>query len=73
MGMLSEVEKRELISLANSSTLRDEFRRLRRASYAGFEKPMDIDQLLSFLNAMARLRPVPASSKPFFHYTVVRI
>ena len=71
--MLSEDEKRELKSLANSSTLRDEFRQLRAASYAGIEKPMDIDQLLSFLTTMARLCSVPPSQKAFVPYTVVRI
>ena len=47
MGMLSEDEKRELRSLASSSTLRDEFRLLRKPSYAATEKPVDINWAFS--------------------------
>ena len=73
MGMLSEDEKRELRSLAHSSTLREEFRLLRKSSYAATESPVDIDRLLSFLTTMSRLGPTPAKPKPFVPYTVVRI
>ncbi len=71
--MLSEEEKRELRSLANSSTLREEFRQLRKSSYADPNKPVDIDQLLSFLTAMSRLCPAPTRPRPFVPYTDVRI
>lgn len=71
--MLSEDEKRELRALANSSTLRDEFRQLRAAAYAGIEQPVNIDHLLGFLTTMSRLWSVPPSQKAFVPYTVVRI
>ncbi len=73
MGMLSEDEKRELRSLADSSTLREEFRQLRKSSYANPNKPVDIDRFLSFLTAMSRLCPAPPRVKPFVPYTNVRI
>ena len=71
--MLSEEEKQELISLANSSTLREEFRQLRKSSYVGTERPIDLDHLLSFLTAMSHLCSVSPSQKAFVPYTVVRI
>ncbi len=71
--MLSEEEKRELRSLANSSTLREEFRLLRKSSHVDPNKPVDIDQFLSFLTAMSRLCPTPARPKTFVAYSHVRI
>ncbi len=73
MGMLSEDEKRELRSLAKSSTLRNEFRQLRKSSYADTAKPVDVDRFLSFLTAMSRLCSTPPQPKPFVSYTNVRI
>lgn len=73
MGMLSEDEKRELRSLASSSTLRNEFRQLRNSSRADTEKPVDIDQLLSFLTTMSRLCPPSPRFRTFVPYTDVRI
>ncbi len=71
--MLSEDEKQELRSLSRSSTIRDEFRQLRMASRLGPEGRVNVDNLLSFLNTMARLSTVKAIPKPFVPYTIVRI
>ncbi len=73
MGMLSEEEKQELRAMASSSAIRDEFRQLRKSSYPDPERPVDIDQLLSFLTAMSRLSSVPAQPRAFVPYTNVRI
>ncbi len=73
MGMLSEEEKQELRSLANSSTLREEFRQLRKSSCADPNKRVDVDRFLSFLTAMSRLCPAPSQTKTFVVYTNVRI
>lgn len=73
MGVLSEEEKEELRSLASSAVIREEFRLLRKSSYAGTERPINIDHFLSFLTAMARLSSVPATPKAFVPYTIVRI
>jgi len=73
MGVLSEEEKQELKSMASSSVIRDEFRQLRKSSYADPENPVDIDHLLSFLTAMSRLSSVPAQPRAFVPYTNVRI
>ncbi len=71
--MLSEDEKQELRSLSRSSTVREEFRQLRMASRLGPEGPVNVDNLLSFLNTMARLSTVKVPPKPFVPYTIVRI
>jgi len=73
MGMLSEDEKRELRSLASSPTLRNEFRQLRKSSYAGTERPIDVDQLISFLTTMSRLCSTPPQPRSFVPYTIIRI
>ena len=71
--MLSEDEKQELRFLSRSSSVREEFRQLRMASRLGPEGPVNVDNLLSFLNTMARLSTVKAIPKTFFPYTIVRI
>ena len=71
--MLSEVEKQELKSLSQSSTVREEFRQLRMASRPRPEKRVNVDELLSFLTAMARLSTVETVPKTFVPYTIVRI
>ncbi len=71
--MLSEDEKQELRSLSQSSTVREEFRQLRMASRLGPDGPVNVDNLLSFLNTMARLSTVKVRPKPFVPYTIVRI
>ncbi|MCZ6562939.1 MAG: hypothetical protein O6948_08465 [Deltaproteobacteria bacterium] len=43
------------------------------ASRLGPEGPVNVDNLLSFLNTMARLSTVKAIPKTFFPYTIVRI
>lgn len=73
MGVLSEEEKQELKAMARSSVIRDEFRQLRKSSYSDPEKPVDIDQLLSFLTTMSRLSSVPTPPRAFVSYTNVRI
>ena len=71
--MLSEEEKEEMKAMAGQQTIREEFRQLRRASYAENKDSSRVDRLLSFLTAMARLSPVQAERRPFVRYTVVRI
>ena len=73
MGMLSGEEKQELKAMANSSAIREEFRQLRKASNGDAERPVDIDQLLSFLTMMSQLCPGANSNKAFVAYSVVRI
>lgn len=59
--------------MPSSSAIREEFRQLRKSSYADPEKPVDIDQFLSFLTTMSRLSSVPPSYKAFVAYNTVRI
>jgi len=58
--------------MAESASLREEFRTMRRNSRA-IEGRMDIDQLIRWLTAMARIRPVAGKPRPFVHYANVKI
>ena len=63
--MLSEEEKRELLEMADSAAIRDEFRALRAAA----EWPRaatDLDQLIVFLTTMSRFGS--AHPRTFVHY-----
>ena len=73
MGTLNEEEKGELKSLAWSAEIREEFRRLRTLYRGGSEARINVDHFLSFLTAMARLRPELAKPRSFLPYTDVRI
>jgi predicted thioredoxin/glutaredoxin len=54
--MLSEEEKREMIEMAASATLREEFWTLRKNSQA-LERRVSVDELLRWLTAMSRICP----------------
>lgn len=56
--MLSEQDKRDLIEMASSAVLREEFRTLRLRSRPSDAREMDLDDLVRFLNAASRLAPV---------------
>ena len=73
MGTLNEEEKRELKSLAWSAEIREEFRRLGTLYSGGSEARINVDHFLSFLTAMARLRPELVKPRSFLPYTDVRI
>lgn len=70
--MLTEEEKRELREMAESASLKEEFRALRRNSRA-IEGCLSIDQLIQWLSAMARSCPVPAKPRTFVDYPNVKL
>lgn len=69
--MLSEHEKLELREMAQSATLREEFRTLRRHSQQ-LERRITVDELIRWLSAMARVLPKPAKPRRFVEYTNVK-
>jgi hypothetical protein len=69
--MLSEQEKLELREMAQSATLREEFRALRRYSQQ-LERRITVDELMSGLSAMARVLPKPAKPRRFVEYKNVK-
>lgn len=71
--MLSEQEKREMLEMARSATVREEFRQLKAASQIPAGQSVDMDHLLDFLTAMSRLSTQPAPPRPFVEYTNVRL
>ena len=71
--MLSEKEKEELISLALSAAIREEFRQLRKMPCSGDQRPITVDELMSFLTAMGRMSALPAEPRAFVPYKFVRI
>jgi hypothetical protein len=70
--MLSKEEKQELLEMAASTTLREEFRTLRRNSRTR-EGDISADDLMRWLTAMAEICPKPATPRPFVHYTHAKI
>ncbi len=62
--MLSDEEKREMLELASSEQIREEFRALKEASRGG--APLDVDALIRFLSTMSRL--APARPREFVEY-----
>ncbi len=62
--MLSNEEKKELLEMARSATLREEFRTLRRTSEA-LSRRVSVDDLIHWLTAMSRFLPKPANPRPF--------
>jgi hypothetical protein len=70
--MLTENEKREMQEMAESASLKEEFRAMRRNSRA-IEGCLSVDQLIHWLTAMARSCPAPAKPRPFVQYTNVKI
>ena len=61
--MLSDEERRDLLDMAASASLREDCRRLRSAARAA-GAAMDADALLAFLSAAARLGPTPPPRPP---------
>ena len=70
--MLTENEKQEMREMAGSALLREEFRTMRRNSRA-IEDKLNIDELIHWLTAMARVSPPPANIRPFIYYTNVKL
>ncbi|MGH7833971.1 MAG: hypothetical protein ACREQK_10025 [Candidatus Binatia bacterium] len=68
---LTEEERQEFKELAASAAIREEFRLLRSNSRAA--GPIDVDALIVFLSAMARLSSVPARRRPFVPYPSVKL
>ena len=70
--MLTNEEKQELREMAASTTLREEFRTLRRNSRTG-ESNISADDLMRWLTAMAKICSQPGKSRPCVNYTYVKI
>ena len=70
--MLTEKEKREMREMAESASLKEEFRTMRRNSRA-IEERMGLDQVVRWLTAMTRSFPADAKPRPFVRYTNVKI
>jgi hypothetical protein len=64
--MLSDEERRDLLAMAGSTSLRDEFRALKAASQLDPSQPVDLDRFMEFLSAMSRLAEL--QSRAFVHY-----
>jgi len=69
--MLSEEEKNELREMGKSVRLREEFQMLRENSQA-LERRVSIDDLMSWLTAMAQILPA-TPPRPFLEYRNARI
>lgn len=69
--MLSEQEKLELREMAQSATLREEFRALRQYSQK-LERRITVDEFIRWLSAMARVLPKPAKPRRFIDYKNVK-
>jgi len=69
--MLSEQEKLELREMAQSASLREEFRALRRYSQQ-LERRITVDELMRWLTAMSRVLPKPAELRRFVEYKNVK-
>jgi hypothetical protein len=67
--MLSDAEKRDLLEMARSAAVRDEFRAAKAASAIPPGADIDIDVLVAFLTAMNRALPLP--SRPFVRHSRV--
>jgi len=70
--MLSDQEKQELLEMAASPVLREEFRTLRRNS-DDFARRVTVDELVKWLTAMSRFLPKPAEARRFVEYKNVKI
>jgi len=60
--VLTEREKQELLEMASSRSLRQEFQILRRSSRPQDPRAMDLDALIQFLTFMSEV--APASTRP---------
>lgn len=70
--MLTENEKREMREMAESTSLREEFRTMRRNSRK-IEEHLTIDQLICWLTSIAHTCPTPAKPRTFVQYTNVKL
>lgn len=71
--MLSEQEKRELLEMGRSASVRQEFERVRQASALPRGKPVNLDQVVQFLSFMSRFCAVPARPRPPISYPNARL
>jgi hypothetical protein len=58
LTVLTEREKQELLEMASSPSLRQEFHALRRSSRPQAPRAMDLDNLMRFLTFMSAVAPV---------------
>ncbi len=65
--MLSEQERQEMLEMARSPQIREEFRRLEAARA---KRPVDVEAYIHFLSAMSRILPLPPP-RPLVPYTRV--
>lgn len=69
--MLSEQEKLELLEMAGSARLREEFRCLRQSSRPSRSRPMDLDRLMLFLTDCVKFSGACPRREPGPPYTQV--
>ena len=70
--MLSEEERRELRTLAQSAHLRNEFRAIKAAGRLTPHQ-LSIDDLVGFLNCLQRIQAYQPPPRPFPLYTNIRL
>lgn len=63
--MLSKEERQEMIEMAKSETIHQEFRMLRHSSQINWDNPIDINQLMKFLTTMSMLNPQTSRKQGF--------
>lgn len=70
--MLSEEERREILEMARSAAVREEFRRLKMiARQEAAVKPTSLDQFMAFLTTMNRLSSNAPAPRRFPSYSRV--
>lgn len=62
--MLDDQERQELVAMARSAAIREEFRRLRRESALPITARCNLDELMAFLTGMSRLCDHPLGPQP---------
>ena len=70
--MLNEREKQELREMAESESLREEFRTMRRNSEA-MARSITVDELAHWLTVMARLCPGAPRAKQAEHFATMKL
>lgn len=66
--MLSDQEKRELLDMAGSSKLREEFQRQRLSSRPTKRRPMDLDRFIRFLTDFGRFSSAAPRRQPLLSH-----
>ncbi|MBI4056534.1 MAG: hypothetical protein HY399_03195 [Elusimicrobia bacterium] len=72
--MLSEKEKKEILEMASSEKMREEFRTLRDSSRLFRSSPcMDLNELIKFLTAVNRIFPPQQITRSPLAYPNIRL